>query len=139
MADIDVASNIGKTMERSLAKAFAGNALGTANPNTLNGGVPSQSNSMGICRSSGIVSFSHNNGAQVSVTVYYWSSLVGQWLLLGPVASVYTIPVDSGATGSCSVKAGMRLFFEGSLPSPNFYIGGATYDNASQNGVDIAS
>lgn len=47
------------------------NALGNANPNTLNSNKPSKRDATGVAGNSGIVSFVHNGASQV-INLWFW-------------------------------------------------------------------
>lgn len=122
-----VASNIGWGMDRQLGRAFNNNtnALNNVDPNTLNGGKPSKGDAMAVAGVTGTVSFVHDAGAQINITVWAWEEIRNKWDHLGPVASVYTQAVDSDSIATITAKENQLLFFQGSAVANNFWTGGA--------------
>lgn len=125
-----IATNIGHNPNRQLGirpdASFAGlNALGTDDPNTLNGNVPMSRDAMGIVGQTCTVSFLQASGAQMTVTGWMWNEIRKKWVKGGPLASVYTLTVDEDAVATMTFPDGALVYFQGSAVSPIFLIGGA--------------
>jgi hypothetical protein len=129
---IRVKSNLGHVLSRRLGKAFNSGAaaVGTANPNTLNGNLPRIQDAMGMTKGSGVVTFATDAASQI-YTIFYWSSKVNAatpsqgWVLLGANSAEYTKTVDQYAAASFTVPENTPIFImAGTSAATNCWMGG---------------
>lgn len=130
---IRVKTNLGHTLTRKLPQPFSSKAIGTANPNTLNSNVPRLSDAMGRAGKSGVITFAHDGSSQ-DFTVFYWSSVMSRWVLLGANSAEYSKTVDQYAAASFTVPEDAPIFImAGTSACTNCWMGGAVRHEANPN------
>lgn len=126
-----VSTNTGQRASRRIGYAFAGKAVGTANPNTLHGNLPSPNDAMGVVDENEIVSFFHDNAATRAFTIYYWDPFLNTantaegWVELGPSSTIYTQAVDPYAVASFTLRHNLLFFISADAAIANLFLAGS--------------
>jgi len=133
-----VHSNIGWGITRQLGQPFSGNAIGIANPNSLNSSKPKLADAMGRAGKSGVVSFAHD-GASQAFTLFIWSDKLNGadptngWLNMGANSTEYTKTVDPHSVASFTIPEDAYFFIMAGVSAcPNCWTGGAVHAEANQ-------
>lgn len=125
-----VASNIGHNTERKIGRKHSSGSLALLDqpPATAAAtlGIAPRQVAMGIAGPTGQVTVMHQNGAQITLTLWIWNQAAAKWVKGGPVAGVYTQTSDNEALTTFSVPINALFYFQGSGTSADFFIGGST-------------